>query len=62
MVPRVLAARQVEALADDSPVEREVFGFSNLCIMAEGRCLLSSYATGESPNTHGVCAPAAPLR
>ena len=30
--------------------------------MAEGRCLLSSYATGESPNTHGVCSPAAHVR
>ncbi|WP_350645755.1 U32 family peptidase, partial [Pseudoalteromonas sp. G24-MNA-CIBAN-0072] len=27
-------------------------------IMAEGRCYLSSYMTGESPNTAGVCSPA----
>src|SRR3546814_20525766 len=26
--------------------------------MAEGRCALSSYATGRSPNMHGVCSPA----
>jgi putative protease len=26
--------------------------------MAEGRCSLSSYATGKSPNMHGVCSPA----
>lgn len=26
--------------------------------MAEGRCSLSSYATGQSPNTDGVCSPA----
>jgi putative protease len=25
--------------------------------MAEGRCLLSSYATGKSPNMNGVCSP-----
>ena len=62
VLPRVLSARQVEALAEDSPVELEVFGFGSLCIMAEGRCLLSSYATGESPNTHGVCSPAAHVR
>ena len=62
VLPRVLSARQVEALADDSPVELEVFGYGSLCIMAEGRCLLSSYATGESPNTHGVCSPAAHVR
>lgn len=62
VLPRVLSARQVEALAEDSPVELEVFGFGSLCIMAEGRCLLSSYATAESPNTHGVCSPAAHVR
>ena len=33
-------------------------GFGSLCVMVEGRCALSSYATGESPNTHGVCSPA----
>ena len=26
--------------------------------MAEGRCSLSSYITGKSPNQHGVCSPA----
>lgn len=26
--------------------------------MAEGRCYLSSYLTGESPNTVGACSPA----
>ena len=62
VLPRVLSARQVEALAADSPVELEVFGFGSLCIMAEGRCLLSSWATGESPNTGGVCSPAGHVR
>ena len=57
VLPRVLSLRQVEALAADSPVELEVFGFGSLCIMAEGRCLLSSHVTGESPNTMGVCSP-----
>jgi O2-independent ubiquinone biosynthesis protein UbiU len=28
----------------------------------EGRCALSSYATGEAPNTHGVCSPAKAVR
>ena len=45
-----------------TPVEIEVFGFGSLCVMAEGRCQLSSYATGESPNTHGVCSPAKAVR
>jgi putative protease len=26
--------------------------------MVEGRCLLSSYVTGDSPNTYGACSPA----
>ena len=34
-------------------VEIEVFGFGSLCVMNEGRCWLSSYACGESPNTVG---------
>lgn len=33
-----------------------------LCIMVEGRCLLSSYVTGESPNMCGVCSPAQAVR
>lgn len=62
VLPRVLSLAQVQRLAEDSPVELEVFGFGSLCIMAEGRCLLSSYATGESPNTCGACSPAAHVR
>ncbi len=30
--------------------------------MAEGHCALSSYATGQSPNTNGVCSPASHVR
>jgi putative protease len=30
--------------------------------MAEGRCNLSSYATGKSPNMNGVCSPASHVR
>jgi len=58
VVPRVLSLAQVAKLAKNSAVEIEVFGFGSLCIMAEGRCYLSSYLTGESPNTQGVCSPA----
>jgi len=58
VLPRVLSLAQVCALAANSPIELEVFGFGSLCIMAEGRCFLSSYITGESPNTCGVCSPA----
>ncbi|WP_406672124.1 peptidase U32 family protein [Natronospira sp.] len=62
VLPRVLAVQQVRALAEDSPVELEVFAFGSLCIMAEGRCQLSSYVTGQSPNTAGVCSPASHVR
>ena len=50
VLPRVLTLAQVEYVARHTPVEIEVFGFGSLCVMAEGRCALSSYATGESPN------------
>jgi putative protease len=31
-------------------------------VMVEGRCLLSSYVTGQSPNTFGACSPASFVR
>lgn len=58
VLPRVLSIQQVKQLAKSSPVPLEVFAFGSLCIMAEGRCYLSSYLTGESPNTVGACSPA----
>ncbi|MES3022929.1 MAG: peptidase U32 family protein [Pseudomonadota bacterium] len=62
VLPRVLSVAQVEQVVRNTPVEIEVFGFGSLCVMVEGRCALSSYATGESPNTHGVCSPAKAVR
>jgi putative protease len=58
VLPRVLSMSQVRHLVENSPVEIEVFGFGSLCVMVEGRCILSSYATGRSPNTYGACSPA----
>ena len=58
VLPRVLSLQQVERLCEKSPVALEVFAFGSLCIMVEGRCQLSSYVTGASPNRHGVCSPA----
>ncbi|GAA4497654.1 ubiquinone anaerobic biosynthesis protein UbiU [Pseudaeromonas paramecii] len=58
VLPRVLSIHQVRQLAKESTVPLEVFAFGSLCIMAEGRCYLSSYLTGESPNTVGACSPA----
>jgi collagenase-like PrtC family protease len=62
VLPRVLSLAQVEQVAKNTSVEIEVFGFGSLCVMVEGRCALSSYVTGESPNTHGVCSPAKSVR
>ena len=58
VLPRVLSLKQVKQVAQNSPVPIEVFGFGSLCVMVEGRCLLSSYVTGKSPNTYGACSPA----
>jgi len=62
VLPRVLALEQVRQLVQRTSVEIEVFGFGSLCVMVEGRCTLSSYVAGESPNTHGVCSPPKAVR
>ncbi len=58
VLPRVLSVQEITAINAETEVETEVFVFGGLCVMAEGRCSLSSYATGKSPNMHGVCSPA----
>jgi putative protease len=58
VLPRVLTVTDIEHLNREIGVETEVFAFGGMCPMAEGRCSLSSYATGRSPNTFGVCSPA----
>lgn len=58
VLPRVLTLDDIRAMGAQTAVEYEVFVFGGLCPMAEGRCFLSSYATGKSPNTVGVCSPA----
>jgi putative protease len=59
VLPRVLTVAEIAAIARAvAPCETEVFVFGGLCVMAEGRCSLSSYATGQSPNMNGVCSPA----
>jgi O2-independent ubiquinone biosynthesis protein UbiU len=62
VLPRVLSMEQVKQVIDKAKVQVEVFGFGSLCVMVEGRCSLSSYVTGESPNTSGVCSPAKAVR
>lgn len=58
VLPRVLTVDEIAALAADAPCETEVFAFGGLCVMTEGRCQMSSYVTGLSPNMNGVCSPA----
>lgn len=58
VLPRVLSVHEISAINAETDVETEVFVFGGLCVMAEGRCSLSSYATGLSPNMNGVCSPA----
>lgn len=58
VLPRVLSFSQVQRVIEGTEVEVEVFAFGSLCVMVEGRCYLSSYVTGESPNTCGACSPA----
>jgi putative protease len=58
VLPRVLTVEEIAAINREIDVETEVFVFGGLCVMAEGRCSLSSYVTGQSPNMNGVCSPA----
>jgi putative protease len=62
VLPRVLTVDEIAALNARVPVETEVFAFGGLCVMAEGRCALSSWCTGKSPNRDGVCSPASHVR
>jgi putative protease len=62
VLPRVLTLQQVGNVIRHSSVDIEVFGFGSLCVMVEGRCALSSYATGQSPNNAGVCSPPSAVR
>ena len=57
VLPRVLSVPEIAEITREAPCETEVFVFGGLCVMAEGRCSLSSYATGKSPNMQGVCSP-----
>ncbi len=57
VLPRVLTVQEIAAINAEITCETEVFIFGGLCVMAEGRCSLSSYCTGKSPNINGVCSP-----
>lgn len=62
VLPRILTVEEIKALHDAIPCEIEAFIFGNIGLMAEGRCSLSSYATGYSTNMDGVCSPASAVQ
>ncbi len=62
VLPRVLTVEQIKEICTNISIDIEVFGFGSLCVMTEGRCMLSSYATGQSPNTYGACSPASHVK
>lgn len=62
VLPRVLTIPDIAKLGRTIACEMEVFVFGGLCVMAEGRCSLSSYATGKSPNLNGICSPPSHVR
>ena len=62
VLPRILTVQDIARLTRQIDCEVEVFAFGGLCVMAEGRCSLSSYATGKSPNMNGVCSPASHVK
>jgi putative protease len=57
VLPRILTVQEIAAINQEIDCETEAFIFGSLCVMAEGRCSLSSYVTGASPNLGGVCSP-----
>lgn len=58
VLPRILSVEEVAAIIGEINIETEVFCFGSVGTMSEGRCFLSSYMTGMSPSSDGVCAPA----
>lgn len=58
VLPRVLSVPEIAKMSGAISCETEAFVFGGLCVMEEGRCSLSSYACGKSPNMNGVCSPA----
>lgn len=62
VLPRVLSLDTIRSICSRVSLEIEIFVSGGLCVMAEGRCWLSSYISGDSPNMQGVCSPAHAVR
>jgi putative protease len=62
VISRTVGLAQLEELTAGTDVEIEICGFGAPCIMIGGHCALSSYVTGASVNTTGLCSPASAVR
>ncbi len=58
VLPRILTVAEIAEVHSEIDCEIEAFIFGNIGMMAEGRCLLTNYVTGQSTNMDGVCSPA----
>ena len=58
VLPRILTVAEIRKVHNAIPCEIETFVFGNIGMMAEGRCSLTNYVTGQSTNMDGVCSPA----
>lgn len=58
VLPRILTVAEIKQIHDQISCGIEVFIFGNIGMMAEGRCSLTNYVTGQSTNMDGVCSPA----
>jgi len=57
VMPRVITIADIAKINDKTDVEIEAFALGGNCINMEGRCALTSFVTGSSPNTEGACSP-----
>lgn len=55
VLARELSADEIAQLAQNSPLELEIFAAGALCLACSGKCLLSSFIGGRSGN-RGACA------
>lgn len=55
ILARELSAKEIQALAGQSPIELEVFVHGALCVSVSGQCMMSSFLGGRSANK-GACA------
>lgn len=58
VLPRILTVAEIADIHRQIPCEIEAFIFGNIGMMAEGRCSLTTYVTGQSTNMDGACSPA----